>query len=300
MGPTASGKTDLAVQLLKPLNAAIISVDSALVYRGMDIGTAKPDARTLAIAPHRLIDLCDPKDPYSAAQFRQDALREIAAIIAAGKMPLLVGGTGLYFRALQQGLAVLPCANETVRQKILDQAHDVGWASLHQRLSQIDPVAGQRIHQNDRQRIQRALEVFELTGKNITDWQQEVQATALPYRVVKWVLSPTKEVINQRIAQRFDQMLAQGLIDEVRTLFQRDDLSADKPAMRSVGYRQVWQYLAGEIDYMQMQQRAIIATRQLAKRQLTWLRAESNTRWFDSLQPDLYASVLAYIETSLK
>ena len=297
MGSTASGKTGLAVDLVKHLNADIISVDSALVYKNMDIGTAKPDAETLAQAPHRLINLCDPSENYSAAQFRTDALREIEDILEVGKLPLLVGGTGLYFRALQQGLAPLPSADKNVRQQLLNEAKTQGWQVLHQRLADIDPQAGQRIHPNDTQRIQRALEVFTLTGQTMTALQQQAKATALPYPVIKLVLSPAREILLQRIEQRFDQMLAQGLMEEVTALFQRGDLTADHPAMRSVGYRQVWQYLSGELDFNQMRERAIIATRQLAKRQLTWLRAESDAIWFDSLQDDLYFAVLNHIET---
>ena len=299
MGPTASGKTGLAVDLRKQLNGDIISVDSALVYRGMDIGTAKPDADTLKEAPHRLINLCDPSKNYDAAQFRTDALREIKDIHKAGKLPLLVGGTGLYFRALEKGLAPLPTANNEVRQQLLQEAQQLGWLALHQRLNKIDPVAAKKIHPNDTQRIQRALEVFMLTGKPISDLQQ-TQQHVLPYPVIKIILSPPREVLLQRIEQRFDQMLAQGLMAEVKTLFQRDDLTATHPAMRSVGYRQVWQYLSGELNQTQMRERAIIATRQLAKRQLTWLRAETNAQWFDSLQTDLYQSVVNYVETRLK
>ncbi len=296
MGPTASGKTDLAVALVKKLNCEIISVDSALVYRGMDIGTAKPDATLLAIVPHRLIDICEPNEPYSAANFRQDALREIADIQRQGKIPLLVGGTGLYFRSLQQGLTDLPAANPDIRQQLEDEAQKYGWAAMHQQLTEIDPISAKRIHPNDPQRIQRALEVYRLTGQTMTALYAQTQIHHLPFDIIKLIIAPAhRQILHQRIEQRFHLMLQQGFIDEVEKLYQRDDLHLDLPALRAVGYRQIWQYLAGEWDYETMVYKSIVATRQLAKRQLTWLRGEQNALWFDSQQSDLIAQVLQKI-----
>lgn len=297
MGPTAAGKTDLAIALVKQLNCEIISVDSALVYRDMDIGTAKPDATLLAIAPHRLINICDPSETYSAAQFRQDALREIADIQQQGKIPLLVGGTGLYFRSLQQGLSDLPAANHEIRQQLDREAQKLGWAVMHQQLADIDPDAAQRIHPNDPQRIQRALEVYRLTGQTMTTLYAQTNKQKLPFNVIKLIVAPaSRAILHQRIEQRFHLMLQQGLIAEVEKLYQRGDLHVDLPALRSVGYRQVWQYLAAEWDYNTMIYKGIVATRQLAKRQLTWLRKEQDAVWFDSQQTDLIEQVLHYIK----
>jgi len=302
MGPTAAGKTDLAVRLLEHFPCEIISVDSALVYRGMNIGTAKPDPALLARAPHRLIDLCDPSDPYSAANFRHDALLAMREIQANGKIPLLVGGTGLYFRALEQGLSPLPASNPQVRVKLSQEAALLGWQALHQRLCEIDPVAGARIHPNDPQRVQRALEVYEITGTCMTDLQKQTKTATLAYPVLKLIWSPVdRAVLRERIAKRFDVMLAQGFEAEVQALYQRGDLSVDLPAMRAVGYRQMWSYLAGNISYNEMQTQAITATQQLAKRQLTWLRKEANTLWFDNAANKaieaVLDSVLKYIES---
>jgi tRNA dimethylallyltransferase len=287
MGPTASGKTDLAVSLVSELPCDIISVDSALVYRGMDIGTAKPDAETLAQAPHRLIDICDPAEAYSAARFRSDALREMAEISAAGRIPLLVGGTMLYFRALQQGLADMPEADPEIRSRLEEEMRRHGLGALHQRLAEVDPVAAQRIHPNDPQRTLRALEVWELTGEPLSRLQSEAACHALPYRLVKLARAPReRQVLRDRIARRFQQMLAAGFEDEVRALLARADLSPELPSMRSVGYRQMLEHLRGDYDHDQMVERAINATRQLAKRQMTWLRAEPDLRWlFDEQQP---------------
>ena len=301
MGPTAAGKTDLAVRLLEHFPCEIISVDSALVYRGMDIGTAKPDQALLARAPHRLINLSDPSEAYSVASFRQDALCAMTEIQTNGKIPLLVGGTGLYFRALEQGLSPLPAADTQVRAKLSQEAELLGWQALHQRLCDIDPVAGARIHPNDPQRLQRALEVYEITGICMTDLQKQTKAATLPYPVLKLVWSPAdRAVLRERIAKRFDMMLAQGFEAEVQALYQRGDLSVDLPAMRAVGYRQMWSYLAGDISYGEMQTQAITATRQLAKRQLTWLRKETNALWFDSTAnraiEAAFDSVLKYME----
>lgn len=292
MGPTASGKTDLAVALVERLPFEIISVDSALVYRGMDIGTAKPDAGVLARAPHRLIDILDPADAYSAARFRADALREMADITAAGRIPLLVGGTGLYFRALRRGLSDLPPAAPEVRARLEQEAVERGWAALHQRLRQVDPVAAARIHPNDPQRLQRALEVYELTGRPLSE-QQGSRGEILPYQVLALAVAPAeRELLHARIRDRFHAMLEQGLVGEVEGLFRRGDLGPDKPSVRCVGYRQVWSYLAGEVGYAAMVEQGVSATRQLAKRQFTWLRSEPECRWFDSSAPQMLDKVL--------
>lgn len=298
MGPTASGKTDLAIFLREHFPVELISVDSALVYKGMDIGTAKPDKQTLARAPHRLIDFLDPSESYSAARFREDALREMADIVAQGKIPLLVGGTMLYFRALLHGLSELPSADPEIRQQLEKQAAEIGWDGLHKRLAEVDPVAAGRIHPNDPQRISRALEVYELTGKSLSYLQEENRRQwDLPYQFIKIAVSPAdRSVLHQRIEQRFQQMLEQGFIAEVEKLYARDDLNESLPAIRAVGYRQVWQYLQGKLDYNEMVEKAIVATRQLAKRQLTWLRSEEELVWFDSLQPDYQQDVLKYLE----
>jgi tRNA dimethylallyltransferase len=281
MGPTASGKTDLAVELTEWLLCDIVSVDSAMVYRGMDIGTAKPDAATLTRAPHRLIDCCDPAEAYSAARFREDALREMAAIAEAGRIPLLVGGTMLYFRALQHGLSPLPSADPETRRRLEEDARRLGWNAMHRRLAQVDPQAAVQIHPNDPQRIGRALEVFELTGRPLTELQREGAGLhLLPYRLLKLVRAPAERAaLHERIERRFHAMLAAGFEAEVRGLLARGDLKPDLPSMRCVGYRQVLKYLAGEYKYPVMVQRGIIATRQLAKRQWTWLRAEGDCHW---------------------
>jgi len=292
MGPTASGKTDLAVALVERLPFEIISVDSALVYRGMDIGTAKPDAGVLARAPHRLIDILDPVEAYSAARFRADALREMADITAAGRIPLLVGGTGLYFRALRRGLSDLPPAAPEVRARLEQEAAERGWAALHQRLCQVDPVAAARIHPNDPQRLQRALEVYELTGRPLSE-QQGDRGEVLPYQVLALAVAPTdRELLHARIRDRFHAMLEQGLVGEVEGLLRRGDLGPDKPSIRCVGYRQVWSYLTGEVGYAAMVEQGVSATRQLAKRQFTWLRSEPDCHWFDSSDARLQDKVL--------
>ena len=291
MGPTASGKSALAMELVQRLPCDIISVDSALVYRGMDIGTAKPTATELALAPHRLIDLLDPAQAYSAADFCRDALREMAAITAAGRIPLLVGGTMLYYKALLDGLSPLPEAEPQIRAQIEAEAQALGWAVLHQQLLQIDPVAGARIHPNDPQRLSRALEVFRITGKTMTELTQQT-GCELPYRTLQYAIAPTdRALLRQRIAERFDAMLEQGFEAEVRQLFERGDLSPDLPSIRCVGYRQMWDYLAGVIDYGEMRYRGTVATNQLAKRQLTWLRGWSHPlTWLETgsqLNPDI-------------
>ncbi len=282
MGPTASGKTALAVELVRRLPFEIISVDSAQVYREMDIGTAKPDAETRRIAPHRLVDIRDPAEAYSAGQFRTDALREIATIQAAGHVPLLVGGTMLYFRALERGLAELPTADPALRARLAAERAEQGGAALHARLARLDPAAAARIHPADSQRIQRALEVYELTGRSLTELCAVSRNESLPFRIVKWIVAPAnRQVLHERIKQRFQLMLAQGFVAEVERLRRRGDLNPDAPSMRAVGYRQVWAYLDGRLDEAAMVERGIIATRQYAKRQLTWLRAEAGAVWLD-------------------
>jgi len=299
MGPTASGKSDLALALAAHLPCEIISVDSAMVYRGMDIGTAKPEPALRAGTPHHLIDIRDPSTPYSAAQFRTDALRVMADITRAGRIPLLVGGTGLYFRALERGLSALPGADPVLRARLSAEARQQGWAALHARLAAADPVAAGRIHPNDPQRIQRALEVYELSGVPLSTLQSAPACERLPYRVLKLAIGPVDRTrLHGRIARRFKQMLEQGLVEEVRRLYQRGDLHPGLASLRAVGYRQVWGLLAGEIHCDEMESRAIIATRQLAKRQLTWLRAEPEARWFDSEAGDLLANVLKYCSTA--
>ena len=287
MGPTAVGKTDVAVGLCERFPLDIVSVDSALVYRGMNIGTAKPDAATLRRAPHRLIDICDPEESYSAGDFVRDAQQAIAAIDAAGRVPLLVGGTMMYFRALTEGIAKLPSANADIRNAIDARAAKLGWPALHAQLRVNDPIAADRINENDSQRIQRALEVFEGSGRSLTDWQQASKAKApvVDVEFVKIALQPpARQVLHKRIEKRLDWMLAHGFLDEVEKLMQRPGLSHDLPAMRSVGYRQIWAHLAGEYDLEEGRYRALVATRQLAKRQITWLRSESNVFSVDPLE----------------
>lgn len=285
VGPTASGKTALAMELRQRLPVEIISVDSALIYRGMDIGTAKPGAEELARAPHRLIDIRDPAELYSVAAFRHDALREMAEITKAGRIPLLVGGTMLYFKALLEGLSPLPPADSRVRAHIKREAGMVGWTMLHQKLQQIDPIAANYIHPHDLQRLSRALEVFFVSGNTLTELTK-ISGEALTYRVYQFVIVPfDRTLLHQRIEQRFHQMLVAGLENEVSTLFTRGDLHREMPSMRCVGYRQMWSYLAGEIDYTNMVFRGIHATRQLAKRQMTWLKRWRNVYWLDSDEP---------------
>lgn len=297
MGPTASGKTALAMALRQTLPVELISVDSALVYRGMDIGTAKPTAEENALAPHRLLDIRDPAEVYSAAEFRRDALAEMAEITQKGRIPLLVGGTMLYYKALLEGLSPLPPADPEVRQRIEQMAAEKGWEALHRQLCEVDPIAANRIHPNDPQRLSRALEVFFISGKTLTELTK-TSGEALPYDVIQFAIAPLqRELIHQRIEQRFHQMLAAGFEAEVRALFARGDLHTDMPSIRCVGYRQMWSYLAGEIDYDEMVYRGICATRQLAKRQITWLRGWKDVHWLDSEQPDAaFAQVLQVLD----
>lgn len=297
MGPTASGKTDLAIQLRQHLPIEVISVDSALIYRGMDIGTAKPSKAELALAPHRLIDICDPAESYSAANFRTDALREMQEISAQGKIPLLVGGTMLYYKALLEGLSPLPSADEKVRSEIEAKSALIGWDGLHQELSKIDPISAQRINPNDSQRINRALEVFYLTGKTLTELTAQ-KGEALPYDILQFAIAPEqREVLHRRIEQRFHKMIELGFQQEVEKLYRRSDLNENLPSIRCVGYRQMWEYLRGDYDHDEMVFRGICATRQLAKRQITWLRGwTSPIQWLDSLQP---AQALEKVLTSV-
>lgn len=285
MGPTASGKTDLAIRLRQHLPVEIISVDSALVYKGMDIGTAKPSKQELMLAPHRLIDILDPSESYSAANFCDDARREMSDISAKGRIPLLVGGTMLYYKALLEGLSPLPKADEKVREELETRAQKLGWNHLHMELKAIDPVAGERINPNDSQRISRALEVFYLTGKTLTELTAQ-KGNELPYRLLQFAIAPQqREVLHQRIEFRFHKMIEQGFQKEVERLYQRGDLHPDLPSIRCVGYRQMWEFLRGDYDHHEMIYRGICATRQLAKRQITWLRGwKSPLHWLDSLE----------------
>lgn len=302
MGPTASGKTNAAVELLQRLPVELISVDSALVYRDMDIGTAKPDAATLQQAPHHLIDVIAPTEAYSAAQFRADAMRLMADITARGKIPLLVGGTMLYFKALQGGLGELPQADPAVRARLDAEALQIGWPAMHAKLAKIDPETAARLMTTDSQRIQRALEVCELSGKTMTQLFAEQAATALPYRLLKLALVPSeRKVLHERIALRFEQMLQAGLIDEVKALrVKYPALTADLPSMRCVGYRQAWQYLDGEFGLDELREKGIAATRQLAKRQLTWLRGMDDTVEFDCLDAAVNDKLFQYINQFIK
>ena len=300
MGPTASGKTDLAVKLIEHFPIEIISVDSALIYKEMSIGTAKPDKETLEKAPHRLIDFLDPSQSYSAADFRHDALREMEQITANGNIPVLVGGTMLYYRALENDLAKLPSANPDIREKIDKQAAEEGWSALHQRLEQVDPDSAARIHPNDSQRIQRALEVYDITGKSLSSLHKAAKHDALPYRLLKIALVPeNREWLRERAAMRFEQMIEEGFLEEVQHLYDRRDLNTDYPSIRCVGYRQAWEYLNGNIDFNEMKNRAIVATRQLAKRQMTWLRSETKVSRYDAQYYNL-SSVIGEITHFLR
>lgn len=306
MGPTAAGKTDLAIELTRVLPCELISVDSALVYRDMDIGTAKPSKAQLAEFPHRLIDILDPSQSYSAADFRTDALAAMAEITARGNIPLLVGGTMLYFKALLDGLADMPAADAAVRAQLEADARAHGWQALHVRLAQVDPVSAARIHPNDPQRLVRALEVFLVSGMSMTAHREQQSAQSglaaasgsaqLPYTVASLAIAPAdRKVLHDRIALRFMQMLDQGFLDEVLALRSRGDLHSGLPSIRAVGYRQVWDHLDGKLTRDEMQERGIIATRQLAKRQFTWLRSWENLHWLDSLACDNLPRALKYL-----
>ena len=272
MGPTASGKTAFAMELYDKYPIDIISVDSALIYRGMDIGSAKPTKQEQQKYPHKLIDICDPAESYSAANFRHDAIEEIEKSLSNGRTPLLVGGTMLYFKALIEGLSPLPAADSEIRQQIEEKANKLGWQAIHEELKKVDPVSAQRIHPNDPQRLNRALEVYLISGKSLSELTQE-SGEALPYDIMQLAIMPEDRAeLHQRIEQRFLQMLDQGFEDEVKTLMLRSDLHTNLPSIRCVGYRQMWEYLNGDISYDEMVFKGICATRQLAKRQITWLR----------------------------
>jgi tRNA dimethylallyltransferase len=309
MGPTASGKTDLALHLADQLPCELISVDSALVYRGMDIGTAKPDAETLARYPHHLVDILDPAEAYSAARFRHDAQQLITDILSRGRIPLLVGGTMLYYKALAGGLASMPAADPEQRRRIEERAAEQGWEAIHAELAEVDPQAAQRIHRNDPQRIQRALEVFLLSGVPLTEWHRrqalenaETGATGaanMSYTTRYVAVAPReRHILHERIAQRFSMMIEQGFIAEVEALHARGDLDVSMPSVRAVGYRQAWDYLEGKLSRSEMIERGVIATRQLAKRQFTWLRGwHEDIEWFDSLDPKRADRLLKHLRS---
>lgn len=301
MGPTASGKTALAVELAQRYPFQLISVDSAQVYRDMNIGTGKPTQEILQLAPHRLIDFVDPAVAYSASDFRADAIAEIEDVLAQGGTPLLVGGTMLYFRVLRDGLADMPNADSRVRAEIEQFAQREGWGAVHQQLAQVDPESAVRIHPNDPQRLQRALEVFRVSGKTMTALHSEEQANPqleLPFNLHFFAIQPEdRSGLHSQIERRFKQMLQDGLLAEVEILHSRKDLNPMLPSMKSVGYRQVWQYLDGELDYDGMIEKSIIATRQLAKRQLTWLRSWQNLQSLSDSSADSVDSVLKYMHS---
>lgn len=298
MGPTAAGKTRLAFEICDHCDAEIISVDSALVYRGLDIGSAKPTSAELRRYPHRLVDIRDPAEPYSAAEFRRDALAAMADISAAGRLPLLVGGTMLYFKALLEGLAPTPPVPTAVRAQVEEEAAARGWPALHAELQDCDPEAAARIHPNHSQRIGRALEVFRATGRSLSDWQRQQGVEALPYRCLQIAVAPAdRKQLHQRIEQRLDAMFAAGFLDEVRRLYERGDLHRNLPAIRAVGYRQAWDYLEGKTDRQPLRENMLAATRQLAKRQLTWLRGWPELRWV--LWNDAEKSLLPALRTHL-
>jgi tRNA dimethylallyltransferase len=299
MGPTAAGKTEVAIELCQRFPFDIVSVDSALVYRGMDIGTAKPDAATLRRTPHRLIDIRDPEERYSAGDFVRDARREMRAIIAAGRWPLLVGGTMMYFRALTRGLAKLPQGDADVRAAIDADALRHGWPAVHARLRAVDPIAAARIKDNDSQRIQRALEVFEISGRSLTDWQNDAAPPAGGIAFVKVALQfAGRQQLHERIARRLDTMFRSGFVDEVAGLMQRPGLAPELPSMRAVGYRQVWAHLAGQTSLQEAQYRALVATRQLAKRQITWLRSETDLFSSDPLEAASVDAISTFLDAS--
>ncbi|EJO92042.1 tRNA delta(2)-isopentenylpyrophosphate transferase [Ectopseudomonas mendocina DLHK] len=308
MGPTAAGKTDLALALARVLPCDLISVDSALVYRGMDIGTAKPDKAVLAEFPHALIDIRDPAESYSAAEFRADALAAMAESAARGRIPLLVGGTMLYYKALLEGLADMPSADPVVRAELEARAAVEGWEALHRELAEVDPQSAVRIHPNDPQRLTRALEVYRVSGMSMSEHRLRQAAGnpeggtsasgQLPYTVAQLAIAPAqRQILHERIAQRFQAMLEQGFVEEVEALRSRSDLHAGLPSIRAVGYRQVWEYLDGKLSREEMVERGIIATRQLAKRQFTWLRGWGDLQWLDSLACDNLPRTLKYLES---
>ena len=305
LGPTASGKTSLAVELVKCFPFEIVSVDSAQVYRGMDIGTGKPSKANLAIAPHRLLDIRDPLESYSAADFRTDAIGEIWSIVDSGKVPLLVGGTMLYFKVLRDGLADLPRANKQIRRDIETIAAKHGWAEVHDRLAKVDPGAAASIHPNDPQRLQRALEVFLISGKKLTDFYSEEaknrsdNKNTQPFNLHFFGIQPeARTVLHKAIKDRFNEMLDRGFVAEVERLYTRGDLDEALPAVKSVGYRQIWRYLSGQVDYEQMIQQAVVATRQLAKRQCTWLRNWEGLLEVKDCSDKTRDTILNYVEST--
>ena len=295
MGPTASGKTGLALDIAAKVESEVISVDSALVYKGMDIGTAKPTQEEQAGVVHHLIDIIDPAESYSVSQFVNDTNALIGDILARGKVPILAGGTMMYFNALINGISPLPKSDEKIRDEITQQAQRLGWSKLHDELRGVDPISGERIHPNDPQRITRALEVYRSTGKTLTHWQQQ-EGEKCPYKIAQFAIAPAdRAVLHERIATRFDLMLEQGFENEVVKLYERSDLHEDLPSIRSVGYRQMWQYLDGQLSYAEMRERGIIATRQLAKRQLTWLRGWEQVTWLDTFANDNLTKITAKV-----
>lgn len=295
MGPTASGKTGLALDIAAKVESEVISVDSALVYKGMDIGTAKPTQEEQAGVVHHLIDIIDPAQSYSVSQFVNDTNALIGDILARGKVPILAGGTMMYFNALINGISPLPKSDEKIRDEITQQAQRLGWSKLHDELRGVDPISGERIHPNDPQRITRALEVYRSTGKTLTHWQQQ-EGEKCPYNIAQFAIAPAdRAVLHERIATRFDMMLEQGFEKEVVKLYERSDLHEDLPSIRSVGYRQMWQYLDGQLSYAEMRERGIIATRQLAKRQLTWLRGWEQVTWLDTFANDNLTKITAKV-----
>ncbi|MEE3026106.1 MAG: tRNA (adenosine(37)-N6)-dimethylallyltransferase MiaA [Pseudomonadota bacterium] len=295
MGPTASGKTGLALDIAAKVESEVISVDSALVYKGMDIGTAKPTQEEQAGVVHHLIDIIDPAQSYSVSQFVNDTNALIGDILARGKVPILAGGTMMYFNALINGISPLPKSDEKIRDEITQQAQRLGWSKLHDELRGVDPISGERIHPNDPQRITRALEVYRSTGKTLTHWQQQ-EGEKCPYNIAQFAIAPAdRAVLHERIATRFDLMLEQGFENEVVKLYERSDLHEDLPSIRSVGYRQMWQYLDGQLSYAEMRERGIIATRQLAKRQLTWLRGWGQVTWLDTFANDNLTKITAKV-----
>ena len=295
MGPTASGKTGLALEIAAKVDSEVISVDSALVYKGMDIGTAKPTQEEQEGVVHHLIDIIDPAESYSVSQFVNDTNALIGDILARGKVPILAGGTMMYFNALINGISPLPKSDEKIRDEITQQAQRLGWSKLHDELRGVDPISGERIHPNDPQRITRALEVYRSTGKTLTHWQQQ-EGEKCPYNIAQFAIAPAdRAVLHERIATRFDLMLEQGFENEVVKLYERSDLHEDLPSIRSVGYRQMWQYLDGQLSYAEMRERGIIATRQLAKRQLTWLRGWEQVTWLDTFANDNLTKITAKV-----
>lgn len=301
MGPTAAGKTALALELHDRFPVEIISVDSSQVYRGMDIGTAKPTPAEQARAPHRLIDIRDPAESYSAAEFCADALREMEAITHAGKIPLLVGGTMFYFHALEFGLSDLPSADPEIRERLRTEAAQKGWEEAHRRLQSVDPESAKRIHPNDAQRIQRALEIYELTGQSLSELSSASLRLALPYRLIKLALWPQdRKQLHARIEQRFHAMLEQGFLPEVEKLYARGDLKVTMPSVRMVGYRQIWEYLTGKVNYSEMTEQALAATRQFAKRQITWLRSYPDIHVLDSAVSPPIREISDYLSAMMR